>query len=225
MPQSENIGDLAKALAATQAEMTAPKKAHVGKIKGTTKSGKDYEYEYRYADLADVIESRKVGAKHGLAITQGMETRDGYFALTTMLMHSSGQWKSWDCPIPNGLSPQQLGSFLTYMRRYSESGAWGIAAEDDDDGKAAEGNGKTERPAPKLATEPVPVKASVLSQEERVKISALAKSKGILTAEKFSTFLAEHCRDARTASELSKSEYDAVTDALTAMPDAKKAVA
>jgi hypothetical protein len=58
-----------------------------------------------------------------------------------------------------------------------------------------------------------------------VKISALAKSKGILTAEKFSTFLAEHCRDARTASELSKSEYQAVTDALTSMPDAKKASA
>jgi hypothetical protein len=227
MPQSENIGDLAKALAATQAEMTAPKKAHVGKIKGTTKDGRSYEYEYRYADLADVIECRKVGAKHGLAITQGMETKEGYFALTTMLMHSSGQWKAWDCPIPGGLSPQQLGSFLTYMRRYSESGAWGIAAEDDDDGKAAEGNGKTEKPAPKPAPEPKaePRPAPETTPEERVAISAVAKQKGIRTQDEFSSFLSKLCPVARTTSELSRGEYVAVWDALRAMPDAKKASA
>lgn len=216
MAQTENIGDLAKALAATQAEMSAPKKAHVGKIKGTTKDGRTYEYEYRYADLADVIECRKVGAKHGLAITQGMETKDGYFALTTMLMHTSGQWKSWDCPIPGGLAPQQLGSFLTYMRRYSESGAWGIAAEDDDDGKAANdaaGNGKAEKPAPKTAPKPTP---SVLTREQIEAVHSLAKKAGLTTLPEFSSFLKKLCNVDRAA-DLSKSELAAVMDTLGSM--------
>lgn len=222
--QSENIGDLAKALAATQAEMTAPKKAHVGKVKGTTKDGRPYEYEYRYADLADVIECRKVGAKHGLAITQGMETKDGYFALTTMLMHTSGQWKSWDCPIPSGLKPQELGSFLTYMRRYSESGAWGIAAEDDDDGKAAQeasGNGKAAPPKPE--PKPLPsVTPPALSRAEIEAVHTLAKQGGIKTLTELSAFLSKLCGPHVTkASDLSRSELAAVLDALKGMASQK----
>lgn len=136
--QSETIGKLADALSKAQAEMKAPPKSKVMKIAGRG--------DYKYADLADVIEARRVGAKQGLAITQGMEMRDGYLALTTMLMHSSGEWKAWECPIPAGLKPQELGSYLTYMRRYSESGAWGLAAEDDDDGQRAHEH-RAEEPA------------------------------------------------------------------------------
>lgn len=137
--QSATIGKLAEALAKAQAEMKAPPKSKVMKIPGRG--------DYRYADLSDVIEARRVGAKYGLAITQGMEMREGYLALTTMLMHASGEWKAWECPLPAGLKPQELGSYLTYMRRYSESGAWGLAAEDDDDGERAQhaATGREER--------------------------------------------------------------------------------
>jgi hypothetical protein len=128
--QSESIAKLAEALSKAQGEMKAPAKTKTMKIPGRG--------DYRYADLADVIESRKVGAKHGLAITQGMEMSEDGLSLTTTLMHLSGEWKSWACPIPAGLKPQELGSYLTYMRRYSECGAWGIAAEDDDDGATAQ---------------------------------------------------------------------------------------
>lgn len=137
--QSGTIGKLAEALSKTQGEMKAPAKTKTMKIPGRG--------DYRYADLADVIESRKVGAKYGLSITQGMEMREGDLVLSTMLMHLSGEWKSWDCPIPAGLKPQELGSYLTYMRRYSECGAWGIAAEDDDDGKSAHDAEQRQRPA------------------------------------------------------------------------------
>lgn len=129
MAQSDSIAALAGALAKTQGEMKAPPKTKAMKIPGRG--------DYKYADLADVIEARRVGHKHGLAITQGMEMDEGNLVLSTMLMHSSGEWKAWSCPVPLGLKPQDLGSYLTYMRRYSECGAWGIAAEDDDDGKGA----------------------------------------------------------------------------------------
>lgn len=144
---SPTLGKLAEALAKAQGEMKAPSKGKTMKIPGRG--------DYRYADLAEVIEARKVGAKYNLAITQGMEMRDGFLALTTLLMHSSGEWKGWECPIPAGLKPQELGSYLTYMRRYSECGAWGIAAEDDDDGKAAQ---EAEPTKPK-EEEPAPVDA------------------------------------------------------------------
>ena len=127
--QSRTIGKLAEALAKAQGDMKAPPKSKTMKIPGRG--------DYKYADLADVIESRRVGAKYGLAITQGMEMRE-CLLLTTMLMHASGEWKAWECPIPGGLKPQELGSYLTYLRRYSESAAWGLAAEDDDDGQRAQ---------------------------------------------------------------------------------------
>ena len=146
--QSPTLGKLAAALARAQGEIKPPIKSKMGHVKGTTAAGKAYDYEYKYADLADVIESRRVAAKHELAITQGMEMSEGNLVLSTILMHSSGEWKRWECPIPLGLKPQELGSYLTYMRRYSECGVWGIAAEDDDDGKRAQDAQPTKQQEP-----------------------------------------------------------------------------
>lgn len=137
---SEQINELAAALATAQKAMKAPTKRRVGKVSGTSKSGKAYEYEYNYADLADVIEcARGALADNGLALTQVLRMHaEGFLVMETLLMHTSGQWLSSEVPIPNGLKPQELGSFLTYMRRYAGSSILGIAAEDDDDGARAQ---------------------------------------------------------------------------------------
>jgi len=45
------------ALAAAQGELKNPEKTKTGKVAGTTKAGKYYEYEYKYADIADVLEA------------------------------------------------------------------------------------------------------------------------------------------------------------------------
>lgn len=137
---SEQINELAAALAKAQKAMKAPTKRRVGKVSGTSKSGKAYEYEYNYADLADVIEcARTALADNGLALSQTLRVHtEGFLMMETLLLHTSGQWLSSEVPIPNGLKPQELGSFLTYMRRYAGSSILGIAAEDDDDGARAQ---------------------------------------------------------------------------------------
>lgn len=136
MRTSESTAELTKALCKAQAIIKAPIK---------DKTAKTQTYSYDYADLASVIDAiREPLAANGLAITQAMDSEEGKQVLLTRLLHASGEWIEGAYPIPANLSGQQLGSALTYARRYSISGIVGIAAEDDDDGAVAE---KT-KPAP-----------------------------------------------------------------------------
>jgi hypothetical protein len=98
-----------------------------------------------------------------------------------------------------------------------------IPTEKDPDADSEEKvTAPTAKPTPAA---PPPPKPSELSQEEKVRISALAKLKGITTPVAFSEFLAKFCPTARSTSDLSRSEFTAVWDALSAMPDVKKASA
>jgi hypothetical protein len=72
------------------------------------------------------------------------DTTNG-LSLVTVLMHKIGQWFRSDMPLPLGVPPQELGSFITYYRRYALSAMLGIAAEDDDDGAAAQATHKPPR--------------------------------------------------------------------------------
>lgn len=167
--QSESINELASALAKAQAKFGNPPRSHEGKVSGTTKAGKPYEYRYRYADLADTIGAvREHLNAEGLSVVQMIEPDgNGGLLLGTQIIHSSGQWIRGDVTIPPGLSSQDLGSALTYRRRYALSAMLGIAAEDDDDGAAVterekdRGDGGKPKPTteskPEPAPEPVPM--------------------------------------------------------------------
>lgn len=135
--------NIATALAAFQAELpkvTKSKTAHV-----ETKSG--VKYTYKYADLADVTEVvMPLLAKHGLSFSSKPTIDDnGRFVLAYVLRHSSGESDSGVYPLPSG-SPQEIGSALTYARRYALSAITGVAAEEDDDGKAAKETRTESRP-------------------------------------------------------------------------------
>jgi hypothetical protein len=119
-------GQLAAALAKAQGEMKA---AVYNKI--------NPHFKNRYADLAAVLDAvRGPLSKHGIGYTQIMETQPD-FALVTTLHHTSGQVISSRYPLPLGAKPQELGSALTYARRYSLSAICGVAADEDDDAEAA----------------------------------------------------------------------------------------
>jgi hypothetical protein len=118
------------AIAAAQGEM---KSASFNKINPHFKS--------RYADLAAIISaSVPVLSKHGLGIVQFPTDHGGQVWLVTWLTHKSGQHIEGRYPIAPG-TPQQMGSAMTYAKRYSWSAMCGIAADDDDDANAAEGPG------------------------------------------------------------------------------------
>lgn len=118
---------LAAALASAQASMG---KAVFNRI--------NPHFRSKYADLAAIADATLPALNaHGLAVTQMTKARDGALFLVTRLMHRSGQYIEGEWPLPNG-TPQQMGSALTYARRYGWSSVVGITADDDDDANAAE---------------------------------------------------------------------------------------
>jgi hypothetical protein len=120
---------IASALAKAQGQMTNPPK---------TKTANIGKYKYRYADLAEIIEHvRPVLSKHDLAVSQLIQTGDSTI-LVTRLLHASGQYLQCTYPLPKSAPAQDMGSALTYARRYSLCAILGIAADEDDDGAKAQ---------------------------------------------------------------------------------------
>lgn len=136
------VGQLAAALAAVQQELPPIRKAETGKVSGTTKDGKQYSYEYSYADLAAVSAAvMPLLGKNGLAFTTWPTTVDGRLVLRYHLVHESGERMDGEYPLPpaDKATAQQLGSAITYARRYCLCAVTGVAPDDDDDAAAADG--------------------------------------------------------------------------------------
>lgn len=138
MRTSEQVDKIAGALLAFQKEIAPP-----------TKNKENPYFKSMYADLCSLLDHCKAAMqKNGLVFTS--------VGLTSRLMHSSGQWIEGDftCEV-HGLSAQQVGSAMTYGRRYNFQGLLGINAEEDDDGAAATKPAqqtKAATAAPKLVT-------------------------------------------------------------------------
>jgi hypothetical protein len=142
MRTSEVIDQLAAALVAAQGAFPRITKGKIARV--PTKGGG--EYSYRYADLADILSVvQPVLSANGLAVVGIPDTTEGGKpALTTRLVHTSGQWI--EATVELFLSqetPQGQGSALTYARRYGFCGVLNIAADEDDDAGLAE----AQRPA------------------------------------------------------------------------------
>lgn len=133
---SEALNELAAALAKAQAEM-----------KGALKDSTNPHFNSRYAGLDSTWEAcRPALTAHGLSVVQAPSASGSSVGLTTLLLHTSGQWiRSTLDMTARDASPQAIGSCITYARRYGLSAMAGIAPEDDD-GNAAQGAGA---PAPR----------------------------------------------------------------------------
>src|SRR4051812_23409091 len=123
MEKSEQLNELAAALAQAQAVFPSILASAEGKIEGTSKqSGTEYKFSYKYADLPSVVEAvRPILAEHGLSVAQFIGVTDsGNDTLTTMLLHTSGQWMSGSMRLYlKKQDSQGQGSAITYARRYS----------------------------------------------------------------------------------------------------------
>lgn len=167
------LDQIATALSEFQAEMPTVAKAH----KATVKSDKG-SFSYTYAGLADVSEAAMpLLAKHGLSFS----CLPGNGVLTGMLLHSSGQSLTASLPI-NGSTPQQVGSSLTYMRRYLLGCMTGLVTDDDDDGQLAQSAPKR-KPAPKPQAEPQQDTGEAMAPKTRAQMFALFSERGIEDAE------------------------------------------
>lgn len=130
MTHSESINEIATALAKAQ-----------GQIEGAKKDKKNPHFKNDYADLASVWDAcREALTKNGLSVAQSAESSgDGGYGVTTMLLHTSGQWMSGTLYLrPAKDDPQGAGSCLTYARRFALSAMVGVAPADDDGNAASE---------------------------------------------------------------------------------------
>jgi hypothetical protein len=141
MTKSESIKEIAAALAKAQAG-----------IRNASQDKTNPAFKSKYADLSSVWEAcRSHLSANGIAVAQGSSADGPKVTVTTLLMHSSGEWLSCDLSV-NAVKgdPQGIGSAITYARRYGLSSMVGVAPGDDiadegdDDGNQASGKAQPE---------------------------------------------------------------------------------
>lgn len=127
MKTSETLKEIAVALRDAQVD-----------TKFAIKDSTNPHFKSRYADLSSVIVAVKDSLNlNGIVFIQTpTESAPGTLALTTRLLHSSGEWieDTAVCPLQKN-DPQGYGSALTYLRRYSLAAITGLY-QDDDDGES-----------------------------------------------------------------------------------------
>lgn len=125
MQTSETIDKLAPALVQVQ--------THAGPA---LKQSNNPAFKSKYADLASCWEAvREPLAKAQIFVMQEGVLTDAGVAVTTRLIHASGQWIQTDplvIPLGAKRDAHSAGSALSYGKRYSLSAALGITSDDDD---------------------------------------------------------------------------------------------
>lgn len=143
MNKSQSIGELSKALSLAQK-----------KIKSALKDAENPFFRSSYATLASIWDAcRDPLSDNGLSISQPISTVDGALRVTTILMHSSGEYIESECPIVTAKNDMQsMGSAISYARRYSLAAIVGVTVDDDDGNEAVQ---PQKQSAPKPTPKPV----------------------------------------------------------------------
>lgn len=124
-------------LALAQTEFSDIAKNKAAKA-GISKTGKQFG-GYQYAELTVVLNAILPALnKNGLFLSQYPDIAEGNFSLITSISNSDGEVLNLGKVNykVDALSPQDLGSIITYLRRYSLLSCFALGTEDDDAGKA-----------------------------------------------------------------------------------------
>lgn len=161
---------LAAALAAFQAEVPKMSKDETAKVTGEGKNG-PVKYTYGYAGLDQFVEIvEPVLGKHGLSVTGTTTWANGHFLAVISLLHEGGEERTACWPLPDpfgrGVGPQDIGSMLTYIRRYL---GWLLTGTFpggvDDDGKQAQATARERWEDAQPAQRPVDDRQAQAGQE------------------------------------------------------------
>ncbi len=137
MKTSDSISNIAAALLKAQQEITF-----------AAKDSKNPAFKSTYANLESVIEAIKGPLNaHGVVFMQTFSpSAPGFLALSTRLLHTSGEWIEDEMTVPLQKNDAQgYGSAATYSRRYALAAITGLYQADDDGQEAA-------KPQPKVRT-------------------------------------------------------------------------
>lgn len=176
MKQSESIKEIAKAMSALR-----------NQIKQPVKNADNPFFKSKYVMLEGVVKAIDEALPDGLSYTQEVTTSDTGVAVSTIIMHSSGEYMQFE-PLSVPVSKkdaQAFGSAETYARRYTLSAVFGVTSDVDDDGnEAAKHPGKQQtakRPVHQskaaLVSKPVNEKQSNTIAELMMKLSKASNGK------------------------------------------------
>src|SRR5712691_6907662 len=191
---SESVAAIATALAKAQTELSNPEKAMVGTVHNNRS---DTPQSFRYASLSsglDIVRKTLGGHQIAIAQTTDIDQVNGVVNLTTILLHTSGEWISSDwpvCRLSETSAPRRMGAALTYARRYALFTMVGIAGEDDVDAPDVIDDQR------KGGVEPKSVRASPLRTEN----SGIPLVKEKLGADEADAIRAQLIRDIETLPE------------------------
>ena len=192
---SESVAAIATALAKAQTELSNPEKAMVGTVHNHRS---DTPQSFRYASLSsglDIVRKTLGGQQIAIAQTTDIDQANGMVNLTTILLHTSGEWISSDwpvCQLSEASAPRRMGAALTYARRYALFTMVGIAGEDDLDAPDVIDD------QPKGGVEPAPVPVSPLRTEN----SGIPLVREKLAADESAAIKAQLIRDIETLPEV-----------------------
>lgn len=130
MITSPNVSKIATALLLAQKEIGSAKKGATNPF-----------YKMKYSDLGSVMEACKDAFNnHGISVLQPVITNENGTFVETVLMHESGEFISSSIRVSckNPDNPQEMGSAITYAKRYSLQAIAFIPSEDDDGEKATQ---------------------------------------------------------------------------------------
>ena len=130
MRTSESTKNIATALAKFQGNVSDPTKTGVN----------PFFHDSKYVTLDELIKAVRLPlTENGLSFVQSCAGADKSISVTTLLLHTSGEWLESDAlvlPLTKN-DAQGAGSALTYGRRYSLQSLLGIGWENDDDANSA----------------------------------------------------------------------------------------
>lgn len=157
---------------------------------------------YMYADLNAILDATIPPLLvNGIMVIQAVDAESS--CLVTRIQHTSGEWCEAAYPLKMDLPPQQLGSLITYARRYSLLGLLCVAAEDDDGAEAAKA--KPAKAEPKAKT-PAPL----ISESQRKRMFAIASAAG-WHHDQIRTYLQRHVGIEQTK-DIRADQYDSLCD-------------
>lgn len=220
--------DINEALLALQADPPVLTKNREGQA-GSQKT--------RYADLVQVnqVVLSKLNSYGVAYIAQPTMQDDGKFVLAYELLHvSSGTSRRGNYPLKISENSQQMGSAISYARRYALLAVTGIAAEEeDDDGRSTDGRGSAQRQAKRATPEqqgqvaqrrpsgpPLPAESgNLLTDQQLTKIQTTFRDKGMLDPEKKKAFMERVIgHPLASTKNLTKVEATKVIDSLEKLP-------
>jgi hypothetical protein len=123
--------------------------AFQSKVNAIKKDGKNPHFKSTYATLSQILsEVKPILSEVGLVLTQPVNNKSVQTIITDA---ETGESIMGEIPMPDNQNPQQIGSAITYYRRYLLAGILSLEIEDDDANAAS-----THQPRPEASKSDLP---------------------------------------------------------------------